>query len=281
MKRIIPAFFALLILTLNHAAQSETINWQTDYKEALALSRETGKPLLIDFWAKWCQPCQVMDEQFWTRADVIKAAKSFVPLKIDYDAQRPLAKHFIVRGLPYIAFSDPFGNLITFRKGFGAFNAVDLNQIAGEMPKDFAVLNKAFKAAELKKDDSVALLEIADYYSKNKMAVASGRYYKLAYDTPEIQRDAVRKEAVAAKIGQQFYVAGSFYQAAYAFEDYLKLFQKGASKESIYATLTRVYVYLGKLNEAQRNLEKLKSEFPASKWISDAAGNLKGASREK
>lgn len=284
MRLILKTLFAALaafLLTVNVAAQSESINWQKDYKAALAVSRETGKPILIDFWATWCQPCAVMDEKFWTRADVVEAVKSFVPLKVDYDAQRDLAKQFIVRGLPYIAFSDPFGNFITYRKGFGTFNADDLKQIFREIPKDFAVLNKAFKTLELKKDDGAALLEIADYYAANKMPVAGVKYYELAYRTSDVKRDALKRETVAAKIGEQFSAAGSFYQAAYAFEDYLKFFPDGANKESVYAGLTDVYIYLGKIDEAEKRLAKLKAEFPASKKIEGAARIIEKAKKEK
>ena len=281
MSKFCFSILVIIFLSFNAAAQSESINWQKDYKAALAVSRETGKPILIDFWAKWCKPCLVMDEKFWTRADVVEAVKSFVPLKLDYDAEKNLASHFVVRGLPYVAFSDPFGNLVAFRQGFGTFTAEDIKQVYNEMPKDYTVLNKAFSAYELKKTDSAALLEIAGYYERNKMPIAGGRYYKLAFDTPDVKRDAAKKETVAAKIGQQFYAAGSFYHARFAFEDYLKLFPDGANKESVYAILINVYVYIGKLDEADKTLEKLKAEFPASKNLGAAVQIIENAKKEK
>jgi thiol-disulfide isomerase/thioredoxin len=226
MAKSVLTILITFLFVLKVSAQSESIKWQKDYKSALALSRETGKPILIDFWAKWCKPCLVLDEEFWMRADVVEAVKPFVPLKIDYDLQRDLAKQFIVRGLPYIAFSDPFGNYVTSRGGFGNFGVEDFRKVFKEIPKNFAVLNNAFKTIELKKDDSAALIEIADYYAKNKMATASVKYYEMAYRTPELKRNALKREIVAAKIGEQFSAAGSFYHAAYAFEDYLKFFPR-------------------------------------------------------
>jgi hypothetical protein len=142
-------------------------------------------------------------------------------------------------------------------------------------------LLKAFSTLEQKKNDSAALLEIADYYDRNKMPIVSGRYYKLAYDSPEIKRDAVKREIITAKIGQQFFNAGSFYHAAFAFEDYLKFFPAGASKESVYARLAAVYVYIQKLDEADKTLDKLKTEFPDSKEISQAAKIIEAAKKAK
>lgn len=56
------------------------------------------KPVLLDFYADWCGPCQ-------TLAPILKDAKTELGdtvkiVKIDVDKNQPLANKFQVRGVP-------------------------------------------------------------------------------------------------------------------------------------------------------------------------------------
>ena len=268
MKKIPVTILVTLLLILTNAAQkNETIDWQTDYKQAQALSRETGKPLLLDFTAAWCEPCKFMDEHFWVRGDVIETMKSFVAVKLDYDQERILAGRFIVRGLPYVAFVDPIGNLITYRKGFGMKKANELKDVFSEIPRDFSPLKKAYDAIELKKNDGLPLLQIADFYRDSGMLILSNDYYRRANRTYEVNKDAERRERIQATIGLNFYAVKNYKQANESLEEYLKIFPSGKYEEAVVAALAVGYANFGQSKEAERYLETLKNKFPASKSL--------------
>ncbi len=265
MRKIIAVIFAAFLFSLTVLAQTEQIVWGKDYKKARATARESGRPLLLDFTAPWCKPCKAMDERFWVLPEVIKMTKPFVAVKIDFDNEKGLVGKYNVSAIPYVIFADPLGNLITFRRGFGEKNAGELNQILKEMPKDFSALKKFYEAVELKKNDGLALLQIADSYRASKMLTLSNDFYEKALKTPEIQGDAEKRERIAATLGLNAYTVKDYRQANKYLEDYLKDFPAGKYPEVSFAVLAIGNANLDKMKIADKYLELLKTEFPASK----------------
>jgi thioredoxin 2 len=55
-------------------------------------------PLLVDFWAPWCGPCQAMAPQFERAAQHLEPRVRLA--KVNTDEQRELAGRFDIRGIP-------------------------------------------------------------------------------------------------------------------------------------------------------------------------------------
>lgn len=79
-------------------------------KEIISKSQE---PILVDFYADWCSPCQAMD---LVLAEVLEELNGKIKLlKINVDKQPQLSQQFGVRSIPhYILFKK---GKILWRKG--------------------------------------------------------------------------------------------------------------------------------------------------------------------
>jgi len=99
---------------------AQSIHWVKSMDAALKEAGATKKPIMVDFYATWCGPCKVLDEDIYTDDAVIEQSRKWVSVKIDVEKNQELASKYNVTGLPTIAFLKPDGTVITGFKGVPA-----------------------------------------------------------------------------------------------------------------------------------------------------------------
>lgn len=96
----------------------------------IATAKETGQPVVIDFWATWCKVCQVLDKKVWVDPAVIAESARFQAVKIDCTEMDPemeaIWAEFQVSGLPTIAFIDSRGEILHGKTVTGFMEAAEM-----------------------------------------------------------------------------------------------------------------------------------------------------------
>ncbi|MCP4237947.1 MAG: thioredoxin [Aestuariibacter sp.] len=66
--------------------------------QALVLENSFKQPVLVDFWADWCEPCKTVMPMLAKLAD--EYGGKFHLAKVDTEAEQQLAAHFQIKSLP-------------------------------------------------------------------------------------------------------------------------------------------------------------------------------------
>ena len=130
MKTTLAAIAATLTLTA--AAHAAPEGWLTDFEQAQAQAKETGRPILVNFsGSDWCGWCIRLDKEVLVKAEFKSYAKDNLVLFIaDFPRQtklpeklakqnEALAQRYSIQGFPTVLLLDAEANLIG-RTGYQA-----------------------------------------------------------------------------------------------------------------------------------------------------------------
>lgn len=119
---LLPAIFYLRSLVrwngVFEAARDEKrarVEWVTTYEDGLKFARQSGRPIMMEFYADWCPPCRTLEAKFFKRKDIVKLSYRLVPIRIDATVGKAQVDKIIddynVVGWPTIIFLSPQGEV--------------------------------------------------------------------------------------------------------------------------------------------------------------------------
>ena len=136
-KLEIKLFVSVLILSLIVGSGYSFVKSKSEssitYEEALEISKQNGKYILIDFSAVWCANCFELKEKVFESEELKNIIENnLIFIEVDVNKRKDIAKEFDIKWLPWIIIIDKDKNILYTKNSFSSFD----NKIANEIKKD-------------------------------------------------------------------------------------------------------------------------------------------------
>lgn len=160
-----------------------------------AKAKKENKPLLLDFYAIWCPPCNMMDKELFSKSDFKNETKNFVKVKIDVDKNEyaDLKAKYKVRAYPTYIFATPDGEVINQAVGFvdkKKFYQLTQSALENKTQGYSSLLAKADSGDQTAKDRiGRILIEQGEFALAEKYLKDSKQYQQDYYDAQLQQLD--------------------------------------------------------------------------------------------
>jgi thioredoxin-like negative regulator of GroEL len=258
----------LLLVLAGTAAQAPVpqagIRWEKRFDEAMRKARSTRRPVMIDFWADWCNWCHRLDRTTYVDPVVVRKAEALVPVKVDTEEsprEAEIAARYGVQSLPTILFLSPSGRIVMRVGGYqgpGVFpRTIDraLESAQRVMEWESALERNASDAEALASLGS-HLFEQEEYQEAHELLLRSARLDE-GLPAP-IRRRTRMTLAIIENFGRQFGDAEVFIREA------LTLRPTAEDSARLLFILGRTYLSWGRREEARDTLQALVRDFPQS-----------------
>jgi thioredoxin-like negative regulator of GroEL len=242
---------ALALVALASGPVQKDLRWEHRLDQALAKAKAMEKPVLVDFWAEWCDWCHRLDETTYADPTVRKLLADFVTVKIDTEGGEKgpqVAAQYEVDSLPTIVFLSPTGRLllrVTGYQGPGQFpeTLAEVKEIASKVAGWESALDR-------NPNDPVALQGLGMHLFDQELLSESGPMLDRARSHDD-QRPTKERKHTRAVLGAIAMQERHYNSAEAVLKEALALPAVEDYDPLLLFILGRVYLRAGRLDDAR------------------------------
>ena len=98
----------MVYVSVEQISKRPEVAWIVYSEQAITRASQEQKPVILDFSAKWCIPCRVMDKRIFQNPEILRLSQTIAFLRMDLTFQHPQQKQIMdqygIRGVPSILF---------------------------------------------------------------------------------------------------------------------------------------------------------------------------------
>ena len=262
-----------------HPAPREGIRWERNFEEALKRARQSGKPLMIDFWANWCGWCHRLDQTTYVDPTVTKLAEDFVPVKVNTEGgmkDEQIARRYGVSSLPTIAFVSPSGRPLMRLTGFqGPGQFPKTMEVAKQMAQRVIAMEDALqknpKDGEALGGLGVHLFEQESYDESRQFLEKALRY--------DADRPGEERKRIRMMLGAIHQYDSRLAEAEVLFKEALHIKPPSDIDARVMYLLGKTYLAWGRQGECRAMMQRVVTEYPSSSVAQKAHQTLQQLNR--
>jgi thioredoxin-like negative regulator of GroEL len=233
------------------------IDWSDNLTGSYERAREQSKPVMVDVWAVWCEPCKEMEETTFAEASVVALAREhLIPLKVNADIRGTFIKRYAIDAYPTLLFLDGEGRELTRREGL--VTAADLVPLAERVHDGYAAYLEASNGPDSGNSAQVLREYLVSLGNTDSAVERVRSMFRSAHWTAPEEIVAIHLE-----LGLALLESGSYKKAAKILSE---LADSAATPPAFRGVALRWLVKTeqkrGRDAEATAALEKLQAEFP-------------------